>query len=203
MGVAVPTGEGETQAMGTISGWIGNVFGAGGDGERPALKSWKAIAESGEVTKLLTSGVERLTPLLGIWQKAAKHQFEALKDGAIEALQPVFSSWEAVSRSEEFEALKTNAREGLQPVIGSFKAISKSEEFSKLITSATEGVQPALKSWKAVAKSEDFEAFKKSLKSLGGDMVSGALKQAEGSFVQDVADRAGKVLGGRRSRAAG
>jgi hypothetical protein len=170
--------------MGTISGWIGNVFGAGDGGERRARASWKTIAESGEVTKLMTSGVERLTPLLGTWQKTAKDQFEALKDGAIEALQPVFSSWEAVSRSEEFEALKTNAREGLQPVAGSFKAISKSEEFSKLMTSATEGVQPALKSWKAVAKSEDFEAFKKSLKSLGGNMVSRALKQAEGSFVR-------------------
>jgi hypothetical protein len=191
--------------MGTVIDSIRTgLIGSGDGSERlgPALKSWEAIAQSEDFKKLLTRGLEGLTPLVGSWKAASKTQMESLTNGAIEALAPFMSSWEAVSRSEEFENLKANGRKGLQRVFGSFEAVTKSEEFKSLVTNALEGVQPAFKSLKAVSRSEEFKTFKMSSLSAVGTMTAGAVKKAGQSFGPAMVDRVGKVLGGPGSRTA-
>lgn len=191
--------------MGTVidsirTGLIGS--GDGSERPRPALKSWEAIAQSEDFKKLLSRGLEQLTPLVGSWKAASKTQMESLTNGAIEALEPFLSSWERVSRSEEFENLKTNGRKGLQRVFGSLDAVTKSEEFKSLITNAFEGLQPAFKSLKAVSRSEEFKTFKTNSLSAAGAMAAGALNRAGESLGPAMEDRVGKVLGGPGSRAA-
>lgn len=191
--------------MGTVIDSIRTgLIGAGDGSERPqrALRSWETLAQSEDFNKLLTRGVEQLTPLVGSWKAASKTRMESLTDGAVEALEPFMSSWEAVSRSEEFENLKTNGRKGLQRVLGSLEAVTKSEEFKSLITNAFEGLQPAFKSLKAVSRSEEFKTFKKSSLSAAGAIAAGALTRAGESLGPAVVERVGKVLGAPGSRAA-